>query len=185
MATTTSAPRRVPLAVTALCLVQFMDVLGVTVVVTALPSMLASLHASQAYSTLVATGYAMFFGGLLMLGARLGDRYGPRRTILASLAVFATGSAIAAAATSVVILTAGRCLQGAAAAASVPSALRLLTRSWGRPSASPSCCWSRRRPAGCPRREPGLPGWPGPWAPSPPRRERPASPCRAGQTRRP
>jgi len=124
---TTSAPRRVPLAVTALCLVQFMDVLGVTVVVTALPSMLTSLHASQAYSTLVATGYAMFFGGLLMLGARLGDRYGHRRTILASLAVFAAGSAMTAAATSVVILTAGRCLQGAAAAASVPSALRLLT----------------------------------------------------------
>ena len=112
---------------TALCLVQFMDVLGVTVVVAALPSMLTSLHASQAYSTLVATGYAMFFGGLLMLGARLGDRYGHRRTILASLAVFAAGSAITAAATSVVILTAGRCLQGAAAAASVPSALRLLT----------------------------------------------------------
>jgi len=59
---TTSAPRRVSLAVTALCLVQFMDVLGVTVVVAALPSMLTSLHASQAYSTLVATGYAMFFG---------------------------------------------------------------------------------------------------------------------------
>jgi len=44
-------------------------VLGVTVVVAALPSMLTSLHASQAYSTLVATGYAMFFGGLLTLGA--------------------------------------------------------------------------------------------------------------------
>jgi MFS family permease len=124
---TNSAPRRLPLAVTALCLVQFMDVLGVTVVVTALPSMLASLRAAQAYSTLVAAAYAMFFGGLLMLGARLGDRYGHRRTILASLAVFAAGSAVTAAATSVAILTAGRCLQGAAAAASVPSALRLLT----------------------------------------------------------
>ncbi len=124
---TNSALRRLPLAVTALCLVQFMDVLGVTVVVTALPSMLASLHASQAYSTLVAAAYAMFFGGLLMLGARLGDRYGHRRTILASLAVFAAGSAVTAAATSVAILTAGRFLQGAAAASSVPSALRLLT----------------------------------------------------------
>lgn len=38
----TSAPRRLPLAVTGLCLVQFMDVLGVTVVITALPSMLAA-----------------------------------------------------------------------------------------------------------------------------------------------
>jgi MFS family permease len=124
---TTSARRMLPLAVAALCLVQFVDVLGVTVVVTALPSMLASLHAPQSYSTLIATGYAMFFGGLLMLGARLGDRYGHRRTILASLVVFAAGSAVAAAASSVVTLTAGRCLQGAAAAASVPSALSLLT----------------------------------------------------------
>jgi MFS family permease len=82
--------------VTGLCLVQYMDVLGVTVVITALPSMLASLHASQAYGTLVATGYAMFFGGLLMLGARLGDRYGHRRTILVSLAVLAAASSSAA-----------------------------------------------------------------------------------------
>ena len=111
----------------ALCLVQFMDVLGVTVVVTSLPAMLASLHAPDSYGSLIATGYAMFFGGLLMLGARLGDRYGHRRTILVSLAVFAAGAAVAGAAPSVLALAAGRCLQGAAAAASVPSALRLLT----------------------------------------------------------
>jgi MFS family permease len=118
---------RLLVAVAALCLVQFMDVLGVTVVVTALPAMLSSLHAAQSASTLIATGYAMFFGGLLMLGARLGDRYGHRRTILASLAVFAVGAAVAATSSSVIALTAGRCLQGAAAAASVPCALRLLT----------------------------------------------------------
>ena len=116
-----------PVAVTALCLVQFMDVLGVTVVVTALPAMLSSLHATQSDSTLIATGYAMCFGGLLMLGARLGDRYGHRRTILASLGAFAAGSGVAALSSSVIALTAGRCLQGAAAAASVPCALRLLT----------------------------------------------------------
>ena len=88
--------RRAGVAVAALCLVQFMDVLGVTVVVTSLPAMLASLHAPESYGSLIATGYAMFFGGLLMLGARLGDRYGHRRTILVSLAVFAAGAAVAA-----------------------------------------------------------------------------------------
>ena len=119
--------RRVGVAVTSLCLVQFVDVLGVTVVVTSLPAMLASLHAPDSLGSLIATGYAMFFGGLLMLGARLGDRYGHRRTILASLAVFALGALVAATAPSVLALAAGRCLQGAAAAASVPSALRLLT----------------------------------------------------------
>ena len=117
----------VGVAVIALCLVQFVDVLGVTVVVTALPDMLASLHAPGSYASLIATGYAMFFGGLLMLGARLGDRFGHHRTILVSLLVFAVGAVVGATASSVVALIAGRCLQGAAAAGSVPSALRLLT----------------------------------------------------------
>jgi MFS family permease len=111
----------------ALCSVQFVDVLGVTVVVTALPRMLADLNATASAGSLISGGYAMFFGGLLMLGARLGDRFGHRRTIVASLAVFAAGALLGAVANSVVLLTAARCLQGAAAAGSVPSALRLLT----------------------------------------------------------
>lgn len=120
-------PRSGTAVVAALCSVQFADVLGVTVVVTALPAMLADLKAPPAWGTLVAGGYAMCFGGLLMLGARLGDRFGPRRTITVGLAVFALGSLLGAVAGSALLLTAARCLQGAAAAASVPSALRLLT----------------------------------------------------------
>lgn len=122
-----AAVRSVPVAVAALCLVQFVDVLGVTVVVTALPEMLRGVGASASSGSLVATGYAMFFGGLLMFGARAGDRYGHRRTILVSLTVFAAGAVLAALATSLVLLTAARCVQGAAAATAVPSALRLLT----------------------------------------------------------
>ena len=68
------------LAVIALCSVQFVDVLGVTVVVTTLPGMLTGLRAPASSGSLVSGGYAMFFGGLLMLGARLGDRFGHRRT---------------------------------------------------------------------------------------------------------
>src|SRR5580704_1187516 len=117
----------VRLGVVSLCLVQFVDVLGVTVVVTALPAMLADLRAPAGAASLVSTGYAMFFGGLLMLGARLGDRFGHRRIIFTGLVIFAAAAAMAATAPSVVVLTAARCLQGAAAAMSVPSALRLLT----------------------------------------------------------
>jgi MFS family permease len=114
-------------AVTALCLIQFIDVMSVTVVVTALLQMLADVGASPGDSTLVATGYAMFFGGLLMVGARLGDRIGHRRTIIFSLGLFALGALLAAVATSAAVLIVARCLQGAAAAAAVPSALSLLT----------------------------------------------------------
>src|ERR1700759_1009216 len=83
--------RRAAAATAALCLVQFTDVLGVTVVVTGLPSVLASPPAGAGDGSVIATSYAMFFGGLLLLGARLGDRYGHRRTILAGLAVLAAG----------------------------------------------------------------------------------------------
>jgi MFS family permease len=115
------------LGVVSLCLVQFVDVLGVTVMVTALPAMLSDLHASPDAASLISTGYAMFFGGLLMLGARLGDRFGHRRIIFTGLAIFTVAAVVGATAASVVVLTAARCLQGAAAALSVPSALRLLT----------------------------------------------------------
>src|SRR5690348_7986435 len=115
------------LGVVSLCLVQFVDVLGVTVMVTALPAMLADLGASADAASLISTGYAMFFAGLLLLGARLGDRFGHRRIILTGLAFFTVAAVVGATATSAVVLTAARCLQGAAAALSVPSALRLLT----------------------------------------------------------
>ena len=101
-------------AVLSLCLVQFIDVMSVTVVLTVLPRMLADVGAGSSGRTLVATSYAMFFGGLLMLGARLGDRIGYRRCILASLAVFAAGSLLAAVAESTLVLTAARCVLGAA-----------------------------------------------------------------------
>jgi len=120
-------PRAVRMGVVSLCLVQFVDVLGVTVIVTALPAMLADLRAPAGAASLISAGYAMFFGGLLMLGARLGDRVGHRRIIFTGLAIFAVAAVVAATATSAVVLTAARCLQGAAAALSVPSALRLLT----------------------------------------------------------
>ncbi|QEC50734.1 MFS transporter [Baekduia soli] len=113
--------------VVVLCLVQFVDVFGVTVVVTALPSMLAGVSAPASQAGLVVTGYAMFFGGLLMLGARAGDRFGHRRVLLWGLVAFGAASVLGATAGSVVALVTARCLQGAAAAASVPAALRLLS----------------------------------------------------------
>lgn len=126
-----SRPRQ---AIGALCLVQFVDVLGVTVVITALPAMLRGLHAAPAASGVLVTGYAMSFGGLLMLGARLGDRFGHRRVLSAGLVSFGVASVLAATATSVATLVGARCLQGAAAALSVPTALRLLLAVTDQPS---------------------------------------------------
>ena len=120
------ARRAVGGGVLVLCGVQFVDVLGVTSAVTAIPAMLAGVAAPSEATPVLATVYAMLFGGLLVLGARLGDRYGHRRVLLAGIAAFAAVSVLGATAEHVVQLVVARGLQGAAAAVSVPPALRLL-----------------------------------------------------------
>lgn len=131
-------------AVWVLCAIQFVDVLGGTVVVTALPTMLADFGASELTGSLIVTAYAMFFGGLLMVGARLGHRFGHRKVLVYAVAVFAAACVVAALAPSATVLALARSAQGAAAAGSVPAALRLLTTvtDEGRPRRRAVAIWS-------------------------------------------
>jgi MFS family permease len=125
--------------------VQFVDVLGVTSAMTAIPAILHGLNAPDAAAAPVATVYATFFGGLLILGSRLGDKYGHRRLLLIGLLLFSLVSVVRATAAGIGQLLAARALQGAAAAVSVPSALRLL---FGRCAADPGRCLCVAQPAG-------------------------------------
>ncbi len=109
-----------------LCAVQFVDVLGVTGATTAVPEMLRGVNAPASAAALIITPYAMFFGGLLVLGASLGDRFGHRRILLCGIGLFVAVSIVGGLASSLVQLIAARALLGAAAAISVPGALRLL-----------------------------------------------------------
>jgi MFS family permease len=113
-------------AVIPLCGVQFVDVLGVTAAIAAIPAIIRGLSAPPEATGLLATVYAAFFGGLLVLGARLGDKYGPRRVLLIGLVLFTAVAFLAATAQEIVRLLAAIALEGAAAALSVPCALRLL-----------------------------------------------------------
>jgi MFS family permease len=113
-------------AVPLLCAVQFVDVLGVTSATTAVPAMLRGVSAPPSAAALIITPYAMFFGGLLVLGALLGDRFGHRRILLWGIGLFVAVSLVAGFSTALIELMASRALLGAAAAISVPSALRLL-----------------------------------------------------------
>ncbi|MGY1780137.1 MFS transporter [Geodermatophilus sp. SYSU D01036] len=116
-----------PAAVPILCAVQFVDVLGTTLVVAALPAMLADLGAPPSAAAPVVTVYAVLFGALLMPAARLGDRFGHARVLGTGLAGFGAASLLAAVAPSAGVLVVARGALGAAAALSVPTALRLLT----------------------------------------------------------
>ena len=71
---------------------QFMVVLDVAIVNVALPSIRTDLDFSQESLQWVITAYAIFFGGVLLLGGRLADLVGRRRLFLTGLALFTVTS---------------------------------------------------------------------------------------------
>jgi EmrB/QacA subfamily drug resistance transporter len=117
----------------ALGLAQLMVVLDATIVNIALPSAQADLGFDDADRQWVVTAYALAFGGLLLLGGRLADMFGRRRTLLVGLIGFALASALGGAATGFGTLVAARAVQGVFGAVLAPSALSLLTITFSDP----------------------------------------------------
>jgi EmrB/QacA subfamily drug resistance transporter len=103
-------------------LAQLMVVMDTTVVIVALPSAQRSLGISDATRQWVVTAYTLAYGGLLLLGGRLADRFGQRRGLLAAMIGFAAASVISGSAGSGAMLIASRALQGAFGALLVPAA---------------------------------------------------------------
>ena len=66
-------------ALVLISIAQLMVVLDGTITNIALPYIGADLDITQANLSWIVTGYALAFGGLLLLGGRLGDLYGRRR----------------------------------------------------------------------------------------------------------
>jgi EmrB/QacA subfamily drug resistance transporter len=103
-----------------------MVALDATVINIALPSAQHALDISDAERQWVVTAYTLAFGGLLLLGGRLADTLGRRRTFLIGLVGFAAASAAGGAAPSFGALVGARAAQGAFAALLTPTALSLL-----------------------------------------------------------
>jgi MFS family permease len=109
-----------------LLLGQFMCIIDVLVTNVAMPSIAASLHASGASLQLVVGGYTIAYAMLLITGARLGDRYGRRRTYLAGVLIFTTASLACALAPDSQALIGFRLVQGAGAAVLVPQVFSII-----------------------------------------------------------
>ena len=96
------------------------------IVTVALPSAQRDLGISDSARQWVLTAYTLSYGGLLLLGGRLADRLGHRRTLLIGAIGFVCSSALSGAAISGPMLFAGRALQGGFGAFLVPSTRSLL-----------------------------------------------------------
>lgn len=114
----------------AVSLTQLLLVLDGTIVNIALPRAQADLGLSDAGRQWVVTGYALAFGSFLLLGGRVADFWGRKRTYLLGLAVFGAASAWGGITHSGVELVAARGLQGLAAAFLAPAALAFVTLSF-------------------------------------------------------
>ncbi|MDX6494444.1 MAG: hypothetical protein QOE17_430 [Gaiellales bacterium] len=114
-------------ALSVIAIAQLMVVLDGTVVTIALPSAQRALHISNADRQWVITAYTLAFGGLLLLGGRIGDYLGRKRMFLVGLLGFAAASALGGAAQNGATLFGARAVQGLFAALLAPAALSLVT----------------------------------------------------------
>ena len=93
-----------------------MVVLDISIVNVALPSIESELDFSESGLQWVVSGYALTFGGFLLLGGRAGDILGRRIVFMVGLALFSTFSLVCGLAWAAGVLVVARMLQGAAAA---------------------------------------------------------------------
>jgi EmrB/QacA subfamily drug resistance transporter len=125
----TAVPRQRVAALGLILAASFMVVLDFSIVNVALAAIERELHVDATGVQWVITAYAITFGGLLVLGGRMGDLWGRRRMFALGLVVFSLASLAGGLAPNLGVLVAARALQGVGAAIVAPAALSLITTS--------------------------------------------------------
>lgn len=116
------------LALAVLCLGVLMNTLNATIVNVALPVIRSDLGFDDSSLAWVVNAYLAAFGGCLLLGGRLGDLVGHRRTLLSGVALFTVASLGCGLARSPETLIAARALQGVGGAIVSAMGLSLIAR---------------------------------------------------------
>jgi EmrB/QacA subfamily drug resistance transporter len=115
------------LALTVISATVLLIILDATVVNIALPAVSADLDIDAATQQWIVTAYTLTFGGFLLLGGRIADFWGRKRTYLVGTAGFAVASALGGLAQNEAMLFGARALQGAFGALLAPASLALMT----------------------------------------------------------
>jgi EmrB/QacA subfamily drug resistance transporter len=105
----------------------FLDSMDLSLMGVALPSVQRELSLSEGTLQWLVSGYAVAYGGFLLLGGRLADLLGRRRMFVLSLTVFAVASLAGGLFSDGALLVVTRIVKGLAAALTAPAALSLIT----------------------------------------------------------
>lgn len=109
------------------CLGLFVLMMDSTVINLALPSIQQELDSSSAELQWLPNAYLLAITALVVTAGRFGDIFGRRLVFQAGMVVFALGSLLAAAASGMEVLIAGRVVQGVGAASMLPLSLALVS----------------------------------------------------------
>src|SRR6476646_6661470 len=109
-----------------LCTAQFLVILDTSILGIALPALRRALGFDAAGLQWIFNAYVVAFGGLLLLGGRLADLFGPRRLFATGFGVLTAASLVAGLAPTGTTLLIARALQGAGAALIAPAALSMV-----------------------------------------------------------
>src|SRR6478735_6047663 len=118
------------IAIVAITGMQLMSTFDGTIVIVALPRMQADLDLSDVGKSWVITAYVLAFGGLLLLGGRIGDAIGHKRAFLSGVGVFTIASLVCGLSTDGVTLIVARAVQGTGAAIAAPTGLALIATTY-------------------------------------------------------
>ncbi|BBX59968.1 putative MFS-type transporter EfpA [Mycobacterium shottsii] len=118
--------RRFIAAVIAIGGMQLLATMDSTVAIVALPKIQDELSLSDAGRSWVITAYVLTFGGLMLLGGRLGDTIGRKRTFIVGVALFTISSVLCAVAWDEATLVIARLSQGVGSAIASPTGLALV-----------------------------------------------------------
>jgi EmrB/QacA subfamily drug resistance transporter len=115
-------------ALAVLCAAQFMVIMDTSIIGVALPAIQTSLDYSDSGLQWIFNAYVIFFGGFLLLGGKLSDVMGARKTFITGFSILTLSSLFAGFAWNEFSMNAGRAIQGFGAALIAPSSLTILMR---------------------------------------------------------
>lgn len=125
--------RAVWLTLIVVLLADAMDLIDSTITNIAAPSIAADLGAGDSVIKWLGAAYALALGSLLVLGGRLGDKLGQKRTFLVGMAGFVLVSAVAGLAPSSEVLIASRAAQGIFGALLIPQGMAIMAATFPKP----------------------------------------------------
>ncbi len=107
-----------------------LDLIDATITNIAAPTIVGDIGGGESLIKWLSAAYALSLGTLLVVGGRLGDRYGQRKLFLIGMAGFTAASALCGLALDPALLIVARALQGVFGALLIPQGMAIMTKTF-------------------------------------------------------